>query len=37
MHIEDFDYIVPMADVVQDDLKESFKLRRKTAALMGNR
>ncbi len=24
VHIEDFDYIVPMADVVQDDLKESF-------------
>jgi len=24
VHIEEFDYIVPMADVVQDDLKESF-------------
>jgi len=24
VHIEDFDYIVPMADVVQEDLKESF-------------
>jgi len=24
VHIEDFGYIVPMADVVQDDLKESF-------------
>jgi protein-tyrosine-phosphatase len=24
VHIEDFDYIVPMADFVQNDLKESF-------------
>jgi protein-tyrosine-phosphatase len=24
VHIEDFDYIVPMADDVQDELKESF-------------
>jgi protein-tyrosine-phosphatase len=24
VHIEDFDYIVPMADVVHDDLKKSF-------------
>ena len=24
VHIEEFDYIVPMADVVRDDLKESF-------------
>ena len=24
VHIEDFDYIVPMADDVKDDLKESF-------------
>ena len=24
VHIENFDYVVPMADVVQDDLKQSF-------------